>query len=54
MRVADRDDELSDPQPLRVAELGGHEVTSVHTQDRQVGERIGADHFELELAAVDE
>ena len=54
MRVADRDDELSDAQALRVTELGGDEIPAVDAQHREVGERIGADHLELELAAVDE
>jgi hypothetical protein len=54
VRVADRDDELADAQPLGVAELGGHEVARVGAQHREVRERVGADDLELELAAVDE
>ena len=54
VRVADRDDELADAQPLCIAELRRHEVARVDAQHGEVGERIGADDLELELAAVDE
>jgi hypothetical protein len=51
---ADRDDELTDPQPLGVAELGRPQVAGVDPKQSQVRHRIRADDLELELAAVDE
>ena len=54
MRVADRDHQLPDPQPLCVAELGGDEPVGGDPQQREVGERIGADDGELEVAAIGE
>ena len=53
-RVADRDDELADPQPGRVAERRGGQVAARRPDDGQVRERIAADDLERELVAVDE
>ena len=53
MRVADRDDQLADTQAFRVAERGRSDVTG-SADDREVGQRVGADQLELELAAVGE
>ena len=53
-RVADRHDELADPQPGRVAERRGGEVAARRPDDGQVRERIAADDLERELVAVDE
>ena len=54
MRISDRDDELSDPQSLCVAEFRRHEIARVDPQHGEVGERVGTDDFEFELAPVDE
>ena len=52
--VADRDHELPDPQTAGVAELGGDEAGGVGADQRQVGQRVAADHLEGGLAAVGE
>ena len=39
---------------LRIAELRGHEIARIGAEDGEVGERVGADDLELQLAAVDE
>ena len=54
VRVADRDHELPDPQALRVAQFGGHEVARVGAEHGQVRMRVRADDLEAELAAVNE
>ena len=54
MRVADRDDELADAQRGGVAELGRRVRLALGAQDREVGERVRADHARLDLAAVGE
>ena len=54
VRVADRDDELADAQPGRVAEHGRVQVARVGAQDGEIGQRVGADDVERQLAAVDE
>ena len=54
VRVADRDDELADPQPLASPSSAGTRSRPSTPQDREVPERIGADDLEVELAAVDE
>ena len=54
VRVADRDHELADPQPLGVAQLGGDEVVRLGPKHGEVGVRVGADDVEAQLAAVDE
>ena len=54
MRVADRDDELADPQLVGVAELGGREVAALGAHDREVGERVAADDSKPKLAPVGE
>ncbi len=54
VRAPDRDDELPDPQVLRVAELGRDDVTGIGAQDREVGERVRSDDLEGELAPVGE
>ena len=52
--IADRDDQLSDPQTLSVAELGWSQVARIDSKQGKVGQRIRADDLEAELAAVDE
>ena len=54
VRVADRDDELTDAEALGVAELRRHEVLGVGTKHREIRVDVGADDLEPELAAVDE
>ena len=54
MWIADRDDQLSDPQTLSVAELGWSQVARIDSKQGKVGQRIRADDLEAELAAVDE
>jgi hypothetical protein len=54
VRVADRDDELSHPQRLGVAELGRLQSVSIGPQHREVRQGVGPDNLERELAAVDE
>ena len=53
MRVADRDHELADAQALGVAERRGRQIAG-RAHDREIGERVGADQLELDLAAVGE
>src|SRR5439155_845388 len=53
-RVADRDHQLADAQPVGVAELGRCQVRGGDADDREVGERIAAHHLEGKLAAVGE
>ena len=53
-RVADRDDELADPQPVGVAERRGGELAAGRADDREVRERVATDDLERELRAVDE
>ena len=52
-RVADRHDELPDTQPCRITERRRLE-RSLDPQDREVGERVAADHAEWPLGIVDE
>ena len=54
MWISDRDDELPDPQPLGVAELGRPQVAGVDPQQCKVGHRIRANDLEVELTAVHE
>ena len=54
VRVPDRDDELADLERSRVAELGGGEAARLRPQDGEVGERVGADDLDGELAPVHE
>ncbi len=54
VRAADRDDELADPEALGVAEGGRDQVAALDAKDGEVGEGVGSDHLEAELAAVGE
>ena len=54
MRVADRDDELPDLERGRVAERRGFGRGLVRAQHGEVGERVGADDPQRQLAAVGE
>ena len=54
MRVADRDDELADAQLAASPSSARLEVVRVDAQHGEVGERVGADDVEAQLAAVDE
>ena len=53
-RAADRDDQLSDPQLVRVPELGRGEVARLRPDHGQIREGIGSDDLGAELAAVGE
>jgi hypothetical protein len=52
--IADRDHELSDPKVLRVPERGRDELAAFGPQNGEVGERVGADHLDGDLAPVHE
>jgi hypothetical protein len=54
VRVADRHDELADPQPGRVAELGGRQARGRGAQDGEVRQRVAAHEARLHVAAVGE
>ena len=54
VRVADRDHELADAQRRGVAQLGGVERGALGPQQREIGQRVGADELRRELAAVGE
>jgi hypothetical protein len=51
-RVADRDDEIADLQTIRIAERDLRQVLRLDLQQRDVGRRIAADDFRLEIAAI--
>jgi hypothetical protein len=51
--ISDRHDQLADAEILRVAELRGGYV-AVEPEHREVGEWVGTDKIEGELAPVDE
>ena len=53
-RVADRDDQLADAQPARIAELGKGRRLAVEAQDGEVGVGIVADQIRREAAPVGE
>jgi hypothetical protein len=53
-RVADRHDELPDPQHVSVTELGRGCTGRVSPEDGEVGEGVRADHVEPRLQAVAE
>jgi hypothetical protein len=53
-RVADRDDQLSDPEPRGFAELRRGEAASLEAEDRQVGELVPSDDIERDLSSIDE
>ena len=54
VRVADRDHQLADAQPLGVAELGRDELAVLGADHGEVGERVAARDREAQLAAVGE
>ena len=51
-RVADRDDQLADPQPARIAEPGEGRRLAVEAQHREIGVGVVADEAGREAAAV--
>ena len=53
-RVADRDDELADAEPIGVAERGRGQAAAGRADDGEVRQRVAADDVEAELGAVDE
>ena len=53
-RVADRDDQLPDPEPVGVTEWCGGQAAGGGTDHREVGERVPPDDLERQLRAVDE
>ena len=48
-RVADRDDQLADPQPARIAELGKGRGLAIEPQHREVGVGIVAELIRRQL-----
>ena len=54
MRIADRHDELSDAEPLGVAEDGGDQVARIRAKHGKVRERVGPHYLELDIPAVHE
>jgi hypothetical protein len=54
MRVADRNDELTDAQSLGVSQLRRVQLAPVGAEEGEIGERVRAHDVELELTAVHE
>src|SRR5438876_949056 len=53
-RIADRENPITDPRHLVVAERHRRKVSAVNLDDGDVGGRISTDNFRVELASIGE